>query len=163
MIEYRNNGAIGALLDEYEKAIIVLQGLIADITPEELKTNVDSGTTNNSCKSIQTILSHVLRSGYWFAVEVRKSLNEKLKFPKEIELDTVKDYQIELNNMFIYNEELFEDYPNIKIDEYDDKKKIKVLWGQTYDTEQLFEHAIVHVLRHRRQIERYLLKIRKNK
>jgi len=27
-------------------------------------------------------------------------------------------------------------------------------WGQRYDLEQLLEHAIVHVLRHRRQIER---------
>ena len=29
-------------------------------------------------------------------------------------------------------------------------------WGQVYDFEQLFEHAIVHVMRHRRQIERFL-------
>ena len=29
-------------------------------------------------------------------------------------------------------------------------------WGQVYDFEQLFEHAIVHVSRHRRQIERFL-------
>jgi hypothetical protein len=28
-------------------------------------------------------------------------------------------------------------------------------WGQLYDIEQLMEHAIVHVLRHRRQIEQY--------
>jgi uncharacterized damage-inducible protein DinB len=27
-------------------------------------------------------------------------------------------------------------------------------WGVTYDLEQLLEHAIVHLLRHRRQIER---------
>jgi hypothetical protein len=29
-------------------------------------------------------------------------------------------------------------------------------WGQTYDLEQLLEHAIVHILRHRRQIERFV-------
>jgi len=34
--------------------------------------------------------------------------------------------------------------------------KMQVRWGPTYDFEQLFEHAIVHVLRHRRQIERFL-------
>ena len=39
-------------------------------------------------------------------------------------------------------------------------KKIVVKWGQTYDPEQLFEHAIVHILRHRRQIERFLLQLR---
>ena len=34
-------------------------------------------------------------------------------------------------------------------------------WSVTYDLEQLLEHAIVHVLRHRRQIEKFLLLIRK--
>lgn len=29
-------------------------------------------------------------------------------------------------------------------------------WGVTYDLEQLLEHAIVHVLRHRRQIEKFI-------
>jgi hypothetical protein len=27
-------------------------------------------------------------------------------------------------------------------------------WGVPYDLEQLLEHAIVHILRHRRQIEK---------
>ena len=34
--------------------------------------------------------------------------------------------------------------------------QIRSGWGPLYDFEQLFEHAIVHVLRHRRQIERFL-------
>jgi len=29
-------------------------------------------------------------------------------------------------------------------------------WGVTYDAEQLLEHAIVHVLRHRRQVEKLI-------
>jgi len=34
--------------------------------------------------------------------------------------------------------------------------KIDAPWGAHYDMEQLLEHAIVHILRHRRQIERFL-------
>ncbi len=30
-----------------------------------------------------------------------------------------------------------------------------VHWGPTYDVEQLLEHAIVHILRHRRQIDKW--------
>jgi hypothetical protein len=30
-------------------------------------------------------------------------------------------------------------------------------WGVTYNLEQLLEHAIVHLLRHRRQIEKFML------
>jgi len=33
---------------------------------------------------------------------------------------------------------------------------MKTSWGENYDFEQLLEHAIVHILRHRRQIERLL-------
>jgi uncharacterized damage-inducible protein DinB len=29
-------------------------------------------------------------------------------------------------------------------------------WGVRYDVEQLLEHAVVHVLRHRRQIEKFM-------
>jgi hypothetical protein len=34
--------------------------------------------------------------------------------------------------------------------------EIQAPWGPVYDLEQMLEHAIVHVLRHRRQIERFL-------
>jgi hypothetical protein len=30
-------------------------------------------------------------------------------------------------------------------------------WGVTYDLEQLLEHAIVHLLRHRREVEKFML------
>jgi hypothetical protein len=33
---------------------------------------------------------------------------------------------------------------------------IEARWGPRYDLEQLLEHAIVHVLRHRRQIDKFL-------
>ena len=62
--------------------------------------------------------------------------------------------------MFAFNALLFDDYPNVKLEEYDTDKKMRVSWGQLYDVEQIFEHAIVHILRHRRQIERFLLKLR---
>jgi hypothetical protein len=50
MREYRNNGAIGALLDEYEKALIELQSVITDLTNEDLITIVDSETKDSDCK-----------------------------------------------------------------------------------------------------------------
>ncbi len=159
MSKYRNNGAIGALLDEYERVVSELQTVIQNISPEQLTHIVDKQTKDPSCKSIQTILTHVIQSGYWFAVEVRKFYGEKIDFPKATTFNSSKAYQLELDKMFKYNEQLFDEYPVIKIDETENQKKIKVLWGQTYNTEQLFEHAIVHVSRHRRQIERFLQKL----
>ena len=48
------------------------------------------------------------------------------------------------------------------MEENDPSKKIKVRWGQLYDPEQLMEHAIVHILRHRRQIENFLEQLNSN-
>ncbi len=159
MKKYRNNGAIGAILDEYEKALIELQSVISDLTHEDLITIVDSETKDADCKSIQTILTHVIRAGYCYVIEIRNSLGEQIDFVERKTFDTAEQYNIELSNMFRYNEALFQEFPNINFEERDPKKKILVKWGQYYDVEQLFEHAIVHILRHRRQIERFILKL----
>jgi len=161
--KYRTNGAIGALLDEYEKSVHELKKVILNLNTSELKKIVDKETEDEDCKSIQTILSHVVQSGYTYVVEIRKSLGENVSyFSKEL-LSSTNEYAVALEKMFAYNEKLFEDYPNIKLEEYDSSKKFKVRWGQIYDVEQIFEHAIVHILRHRRQIERFKLKLANEK
>ena len=160
MPQYRNQGAVGALLDEYEKAIADLKKVIVPLSFTQLTTIVDSETEDKDCRSIQTILSHVVRSGYGYAIYVRKWKGEDVAFRENILLDSTDLYIKELDEMFAFNEQLFKDYPDLKIEEFEESKKIHVRWKQTYDVEQLFEHAIVHVLRHRRQIERFLLKLK---
>ena len=157
--KYRTNGAIGALLDEYEKSVNELKEVILNLTTSELTKIVDEETKDKDCQSIQTILSHVVESGYTYVIEIRKSLGESVNyFSKEL-LNSTNEYAVALEKMFSYNEKLFEDYPNIKLEEYNASEKFEVRWGQKYDVEQMYEHAIVHILRHRRQIERFKLKL----
>lgn len=152
---YRTNGAKGALLDEYEKVLLELGLVISEISDEDLQNIIDDKTKDPDCKSIQAILTHVVRAGYNYVIEIRKSFGEELDFANHITLDSAMKYNIALKEMFTYNEQLFKDYPELTLEEYNPSKKIVVNWGQSYDIEQLFEHAIVHVLRHRRQIERF--------
>ena len=159
-MKYRNNGAIGALLDEYEKALKELHELLNTVSQQELTTIVDPHTKDPDCHSIQTILTHVVSSGYGYATTIRNSLGEQNENIPKKELSTPTEYQRALQAMFAYNEKLFEDYPNIKMNEKDTTKKILTSWGQRFDVDQLIEHAIVHILRHRRQIERFLQKLR---
>ena len=156
MKPYRNNGAVGALLDEYEKALSELKVTIAGLSEQELAQIRDTRTEDPDCVSIQTILAHVVASGYNYAVAVRKWSGEQLDYREKDRLSSAAAFQSALDGMFAYNVQLFEDYPSIPLEEFDTAKKIHVRWGQTYDVEQLFEHAIVHILRHRRQIERFL-------
>lgn len=157
--KYRTNGAIGALLDEYEKSVNELKNVIASLSTSELTRIVDKETKDDDCRSIQTILSHVVESGYTYVIEIRKSLGESVNYMSKDLLASVNEYAIALEKMFAYNEKLFEDYPDIKLEEFDSSNKFIVRWGQIYDVEQMYEHAIVHILRHRRQIERFKLKL----
>jgi len=155
--KYRNNGAIGALLDEYEKSIAELKNVISNLTTSQLVKVVDNETTDEDCRSIQTILSHVVESGYAYVVEIRKSLGEDIKYMHKELLRSTEEYALALDQMFLYNEKLFQEYPTINLEDYDNKFEVR--WGQKYDVEQILEHAIVHILRHRRQIERFKLKL----
>ncbi|REH50406.1 hypothetical protein C7448_10417 [Tenacibaculum gallaicum] len=156
---YRDNGAIGALLDEYEKSIGEFKELIKDVTSKELIQIVDNNTKDEDCKSIQTIITHVVRAGYTYVIEIRKWLGESIAYKEKEKLSSISEYNEALDKMLAYNEQLFCDYPNMKLEELKPDKKIHVKWGQKYDVEQLFEHAIVHILRHRRQIELFKEKL----
>jgi len=157
--KYRTNGAIGALLDEYQKALSELNSVIDPLSTLELTKVVDTETSDEDCKSIQTILAHLVQSGYTYSIEIRKWLGEKTEYKNNVVKDNVIDYQSELSNMFEYTEKVFIDYPQLKLTEFEIDKKIIVRWGQTFDVEQLMQHAIVHVLRHRRQIEMFKQKM----
>jgi uncharacterized damage-inducible protein DinB len=158
--KFRESGAIGAFLDEYEKSLNELIETINDISEKELAKIIDFETNDEDCKSIQSILTHVVQSGYTYVVEIRKWLGEDLEYRSKMNFQTAKDYKYALKEMFEFNEQLFIDYPNLTLCENDQNKKINVRWGQSYDVEQLLEHAIVHILRHRRQIEKFKIKSR---
>jgi len=160
MKQYRNSGAAGAILDEYEKSIDELKEVLTNISHAHLTAIADNKTEDPDCRSIQYILTHVIRAGYCYIIEIRKSLGEQIDYVERNTLNTIEQYKSELDKMFKYNEQLFKDYPNLKLEEKSPNNKIKVAWGQHYDIEQLLEHAIVHVLRHRRQIERFLIRLK---
>jgi len=160
MKKYRDNGAIGALLDEYERAVNELKKVISSISTNELITKVDHTTKDPDCISIQTILSHVVRAGYTYITEIRKHLGEELAYTQKELLQSTDDYANALDKMFESNIKMLDDYPDMQIEEHSNDKKMVVRWGQSYDIEQLLEHAIVHILRHRRQIERFLIRLR---
>ena len=62
-----------------------------------------------------------------------------------------------IDKMLAYTIETLDGKWEMSDDEID-KIVIHSGWGVTYNLEQLLEHAIVHVLRHRRQVEKFLAK-----
>lgn len=147
-------GATGALLDIYEQLIEDLTKTIHTIPDGALTIITDSQTADENCRSLQTILSHVVHSGYGYATSIHNQYGDIIERPVKTFHDTIKAYEEDLSNVFIYTEKIFQKISDQQLEQPDEALKIKTNWGQRYDIEQLTEHAIVHILRHTRQIEK---------
>ncbi len=151
--------AVNALLGEYRNVVTALQRVIVDISYANLTTVVDTASTNTDCQSIQTTLAHIISSGYAYAGYIRKLKRINDNRPGKVLRVSVGEYGVDLENLVAYTNETFERINDDELEEFDEDKKIKTSWGQVYDIEQMMEHAIVHVLRHRRQIEKFKRKL----
>ncbi len=146
-------GAIGALMDEYERAALDLKNLLVTIKQEEFVKIVDPNTKDEDCKSIQTIMKHVVRSGYVYADQICRFLEKKIANHEYYIYNTVHAID-ELERVLNFTSDIVEDHLRMTGKEIL-ATRMETKWGQ-YDIEMMFEHAIVHVLRHRRQIEKFL-------
>ena len=151
-------GAIGALLDEYERAAADLKAVLMTLDQAAYIAIVDPDTTDPSCRSVQTIMNHVVRAGYGYANYIRKFVGAPWTRRKEnYNLTTPEAACQELDRVLAYTSDTL-----VPVTEHtfsDMKNIIEVSWGQRFDFDQLMEHAIVHILRHRRQIERFKIKL----
>ncbi len=149
------SGSKLVLLCEYRRAIDELIATIQHISNAELMTIIDVDTKDEDCRSIQTILSHVVCSGFGYIIYMENWLGFKKERLERKFYSYVREYIEDLNVMYIYSLDFFQNHPTLEMEQIDNDKKIEVNWGQRYDVEQLMEHAIVHILRHRMQIEKF--------
>lgn len=147
-------GAVGALMDEYERAAGELLAILNGISDEEFELVRDTKTQDEDCRSIQTIMRHVIRAGYGYAGYMRTFWGKEpvVKWDEPVSRGQIPG---EMRKMLDYMIETLDSKWGMSDQEAVDMKMV-VRWGPTFDFEQLFEHAIVHVLRHRRQIDRFL-------
>jgi len=147
-------GSVGAMMDEYERASEELIRVLESLTDEAYERVRDLQTKDESCRSIQTIMRHVVGAGYGYAGMMRDAWGIPRVDPKH-EPASRKDVPAKMRTMLAYTVETLEGKWNLSEDDQA-AMRIQARWGPVYDFEQLFEHAIVHVLRHRRQIEKFL-------
>jgi uncharacterized damage-inducible protein DinB len=150
---YRN-GAIGALMDEYERAAAELTRLIQQIPDDDFVRVVDSQTQDEDCRSVQTIMSHVVRAAYGYADYIREQLSIASTRPQPKLLSRQESLE-QLEVALRYTIETLEGKWEMSAEEITGIV-IKTRWGAVYDVDGLLEHAIVHILRHRRQIEKFI-------
>jgi uncharacterized damage-inducible protein DinB len=150
---YRN-GAVGALMDEYERAASELVRLVEQVSDDDFVRVVDSQTKDEDCRSVQTIMSHVVRAAYGYADYIREQFSIASTRPQPKLLSRQESFE-QLDAALRYTIETLEGKWEMS-DEEISGIVIKTRWGAVYDAEGLLEHAIVHLLRHRRQIEKFI-------
>lgn len=143
-----------ALMEEYRKAALEYKDVLTQLTSNQFIETVDKETKSVDCQSIQNLTFHVVQSGYTYANYIQSIQNENwLEYEEEI--PTTEVGIVEIDKMLDYTELIFDTI-------YDESNKVieqwvfKTRWGVIYDFEQLMEHAIVHILRHRRQVVNFL-------
>ena len=146
-------GAVGSILDEYERAISDLKSVLKNINTEDYKQIVKGESEH--CHSIEVIMNHVIRAGYGYSNYIRNALSLE-SLPIADRKIPQNEISAEIDKMMDYSNEIFENGQSITDKELEGVY-FKTNWGVRYNIDQLMEHAIVHVLRHRRQIQKFLL------
>lgn len=156
--DYRK-GAIGALMDEYERAAIELKSLVENIGEDDYTRIVDTETKDEDCRSIQTMMNHVVHAGYGYANGIRR----KFSIPHEPlgqERKQIPPSEIggEIDKVLVYTAETLDGKWEMS---YAEMEEIIIMRKENFseNIEQLLEHVIVHILRHRRQTDKFLLKL----
>ena len=140
-----------ALMEEYQRSTIELKQILSKIPQALFEKIVDKNTKDPDCISIQSITIHIVRSGYTYSNYIN-SMSNREWYEYDENIETPQKGIEEIGKMLDYSENSFIGIWD-KTNEEIEKWKFETRWGVTYDFEQLMEHAIVHFLRHRRQIE----------
>jgi uncharacterized damage-inducible protein DinB len=155
--DYRK-GAVGALMDEYERAALELKSLVETVSKENYTRIADAETKDADCHSIQTIMNHVIHAGYGYANSIRKQFSIPFE-PLGSERKQISPSEIgdEIDKVLAYTVETLEGHWELS---YQELEEIIIERKKDFseNLEQLLEHAVLHILRHRRQIEKFLLR-----
>jgi len=142
------------MMDEYERAAADVSAIVGEISDKEFVRLRDPNTQDPDCRSIQTIMNHVIGSGYGYADYIRSAFGVPSDRPPASIPDRARSLE-GLRRMLEYTVATLEGRWTYSL-EQTSAVRIDSRWGIRYDMEQMLEHAIVHILRHRRQIERFL-------
>ena len=146
-------GFIGAMLDEYQKAIEEYKEVLRTLSPQQFTAEANTNKADKHCLSVQSVTNHILLSGYGYLYMIAKQFGDlPYERKKQVDVSSIETACAELDALLQHSEERLSPKVNIT-DEEIINNIIKSPWGQTFDMDQLLEHAVMHIIRHRRQIE----------
>ena len=149
------SGPFGALMDEYARAAGDFCGVVESFDPARFVA--ERASNNPSTVSPHAICVHVCGAAHRYAHYIRKARG--VDFVDRYELDpsrlaSPQDVRGLLAEAIIMTESTVEPLLGATEEEIQ-ALSFPVRWGPRYDPEMIVEHAVCHLLRHRRQLERW--------
>jgi len=149
------SGPFGALMDEYARAAEELCGVVERFDPARFVA--ERASSNPSTVSPHAICVHVCGAAHRYAHYICKARGVDFVERYELEpsrLGSPQDVRGLLAEAIMFTEATVE--PLVRATEEEVQAiSFTVRWGPRYDPEMLLEHAVCHLLRHRRQLERW--------
>jgi len=148
-------GPFGALMDEYARAAEDFCRVVEGFDPARFDTERHSDNPNTV--SPRAICLHVVGAAHRYAHYIRKA--QGVDFVDRYEADparlrSTRDVRPLLTEGMVLTEKTVEPLLNATEPEIQ-ALSFTVRWGPRYDPEMILEHAVCHLLRHRRQLERW--------
>lgn len=148
------SGSLRAILDEYARAIRDFESVMLSIPTERYQAK--TVLSDNEFAGMHNIAEHTIGAAHGYANYINDALDKVDRGYQKRAYDFTTP-QAAVASLWEAFGHMVEVLGRIK-DWSDDEQsacKFVTRWKQEYDIEQMLEHAIVHILRHRRQLERW--------
>ena len=149
------SGPFGALMDEYARAAKDFCRVVE--TFDRARFDAERPSNNRDTVSPRAICLHVIGAAHRYAYYIRKARG--VDFVERYDADPAQlrspsEVRRWLTDGILLMEETVE--PLLGADDQGIQAlSFTVRWGPRYDPEMILEHAVCHLLRHRRQLERW--------
>ena len=149
------SGPFGALMDEYGRAADDFCRVVERFDPARF--DAERPSDNPQTVSPRAICLHVIGAAHRYAHYTRKARGVAFverHEPDPSRLGGPQDVRLLLADAIVLMEETVA--PLLQATEQEIQAlSFTVRWGPRYDPEMILEHAVCHLLRHRRQLERW--------
>ena len=150
------SGALRAVLDEYARAIHDLERVMRSTSQAQYEARTD--LSDETYPDMRAVSQHVACSAHSYVDYIEDAVDgvDRGRRERQVEFGTPAAMMKSTWDGF---ERMVVALGRVKHFTDDDMEKIgfDTRWGERFNMAQMLEHAIVHILRHRRQFERWLV------
>jgi len=144
-----------SMLDEYARAIVDLERVVAPMT--DAQYTASTPLSNDTFPTLKVMMEHVIGASHSYTNYIEDALEgvDRGRRQPAFDFATPATAMTSLWSSFDHMIDVLDAASDFNEDQIF-KLSFTARWGEHFNLEQILEHAICHILRHRRQVEHWL-------